>query len=66
MCEPTYEIELELQDTDGSYMRERTDAEIAESFVLKAVRLVGEETEEGVTTLSSDSPTTTKRRRRSS
>jgi len=42
-CDPTYEVELELVDAGGEYLRERTDEEVAESIVLKAKALLAED-----------------------
>jgi hypothetical protein len=41
--EPTYEVEAELVDEGGAYLRARTDAEVAASLRLKARLLLGEE-----------------------
>ena len=38
---PTYEVEVELVDADGSYLASRTDEEVAASIVAKANMLLG-------------------------
>lgn len=43
MSEPRYEVELELIDEDGSYIRDRSDTEIAKSLLMKATMLLGED-----------------------
>ena len=40
---PTYEVECELVDEDGSYMATRRDEDVAASLMLKARVLMGEE-----------------------
>ena len=40
---PVYEVECELVDEAGTYMATRTDAEVAESLLLKAKMLMGDE-----------------------
>lgn len=40
-CEPCYEIECELVDTSGTYMRERDDEHISESLHMKMLMLLG-------------------------
>jgi hypothetical protein len=40
--EPTYEVECELVDEGGGYMRARADAEVAASLCLKARLLLGD------------------------
>lgn len=40
-CEPCYEIECELVDTSGTYMRERCDDHISESLHMKVLMLLG-------------------------
>lgn len=39
--EPVYEVECELVDEDGAYLANHTDAEVAESILLKAALLMG-------------------------
>ena len=40
-CEPSYEIECELVDTSGTYVRERDDEHISESLHMKMLMLLG-------------------------
>lgn len=40
-CEPSYEVECELADTSGTYMRERDDDHISESLHMKMLMLLG-------------------------
>lgn len=40
-CEPCYEIECELVDTSGRYMRERDDDYVSESLHMKMLMLLG-------------------------
>ena len=41
--EPKYEVECELVDEDGSYLKERSDAKVAESVAMKMKVLLGGE-----------------------
>lgn len=43
--EPTYEVECEFVDVDSSYRKERSNAEIAESILMKLKLILGEETD---------------------
>lgn len=43
LTEPTYEVECELVDAGGRYRAERSDEEIAESVLVKARLLLGED-----------------------
>lgn len=40
--EPSYEIEIELVDADGSYMAARSDEDVARSILVKATLLMGD------------------------
>lgn len=41
VSEPMYEVECELMDVSGRYISERTDAEVARSFLVKIRSLLG-------------------------
>ena len=43
VCEPVFEVECELVDRTQNYLSKLTDAEIAESILLKAKILIGDE-----------------------
>lgn len=43
MSEPVYEVECELVDVSGGYLETRSDETVAESMVLKAQLLLGED-----------------------
>lgn len=40
-CEPSYEVECELVDTTGNYMRNLSNAQVAESLRIKMLMLLG-------------------------
>ena len=40
-CEPVYEIECELVDSEGKYQDNHTDEHIAESIKMKVLMLLG-------------------------
>lgn len=53
--EPTYEIECELVDASGTYLGERTDAQVGASILMKMKMLLGEETDGRVHLVASGS-----------
>lgn len=62
--EPNYEIECELVDEQGSYMKERTDDEVAASILLKIKMLLGEDVKGHVHLVAPSKPTKRARSRR--
>ena len=62
--EPSYEVECELVDAAGAYLRDRSDAEIAASILMKIKMLLGEETDGRVHVVAPARPSKKRRTRR--
>ena len=69
-CEPNYEVECELVDEGGDYLREHTDEHVAASLLLKVKALLGSSLSEELVCLRVQQPSSnrnaSKRRKRAS